>query len=240
MRRTSASRQTRGAGERERLHSVVTNAPVILFALDSDGVFTLAEGKGLAALGVKPDEHIGLSVFDLYRNVPEIHRAARRALAGKEFMTTARVEELAFEAHVAPVRDRDGGITGAIAVATDITERKRAEEALRETSQTLQALIQASPLAITTTDLEGNIRTWNPAAERTFGWSEQEALGRPNPIIPEDRQNEFRANLDAVLQGNLLSQVETRRRKKDGSLNDVASLRPQCETQRVMSSAPWP
>jgi len=102
------------------------------------------------------------------------------------------------------------------------TERKRTEEALRETTQTLQALIQASPLAIITVDLQGNVRTWNRAAERIFDWSEQKALGHPNPIIPEDRQNEFRANLDAVVQGNLLSQVETRRRRKDGSLIDVS------------------
>jgi PAS domain S-box-containing protein len=102
------------------------------------------------------------------------------------------------------------------------TERKRAEEALRETTQTLQALIQASPLAIITVDLQGNVRTWNRAAERIFDWSEQKALGHPNPIIPEDRQNEFRANLDAVVQGNLLTQVETRRRRKDGSLIDVS------------------
>jgi len=102
------------------------------------------------------------------------------------------------------------------------TERKRAKETLRETTQTLQAAVQASPLAVITVDLQGNVTTWNPAAEQTFGWSEQEALGHPNPIIPEDRQDEFRANLDAVLQGNLLYQVETRRRKKDGSLIDVS------------------
>ena len=113
-------------------------------------------------------------------------------------------------------------VVATIAQGTDITERKRAEEALRETTQTLQALIQASPLAILTMDLQGNVRTWNSAAERVFGWSEQEAVGRPNPIIPEDRQNEFRALLDAVVQGNLLSQVETRRRRKDGSLIDVS------------------
>jgi PAS domain S-box-containing protein len=71
-------------------------------------------------------------------------------------------------------------------------------------------------------DLQGNVRTWNPAAERIFGWSEQEALGSPNPIIPEDRQNEFRALLDAVVQGNLFSKAETRRRRKDGSLIDVS------------------
>ena len=126
----------------ERVHSVVANAPVILFAVDREGLFTLAEGKGLTALGVNPHEHIGLSVFDLYRDVPEIVEAARRALVGEAFTTTARAEELVFEAHVAPVRDHDGRITGAIAVATDITERKQAEEALQKAREELEARVE--------------------------------------------------------------------------------------------------
>jgi PAS domain S-box-containing protein len=114
------------------------------------------------------------------------------------------------------------GQPSALGTAYDITERKQAEEALRETNQALQALIQASPLAIITVDPQGNVRTWSPAAERIFGWSEQEALGRPNPIIPEDRRDEFRANLQAVLQGNPFCEAEARRLKKDGSLLDVS------------------
>lgn len=60
------------------------------------------------------------------------------------------------------------------------------EEALSESNQTLQAVVHASPLAIIVIDPDGTVRMWNPAAQRTFGWSEEEVLGFPLPIIPAD------------------------------------------------------
>ena len=62
--------------------------------------------------------------------------------------------------------------------------RERTEEELRASNQTLRALIQASPLAITAIDLKKAVKIWNPAAERLFGWSEREVIGRPLPSVP--------------------------------------------------------
>jgi PAS domain-containing protein len=59
--------------------------------------------------------------------------------------------------------------------------RSRDEEALRETMQTLQALVQAAPVAIHLTDLEGKVRLWNPAAETIFGWTQAEAWAGRSP-----------------------------------------------------------
>jgi PAS domain S-box-containing protein len=70
-----------------------------------------------------------------------------------------------------------------LSMAQDITERKKAEEKLQKTSQTLSAIISYSPLAIICTDVETNVLIWNPAAEKIFGWKEEEALGRKNPIV---------------------------------------------------------
>jgi PAS domain S-box-containing protein len=102
-------------------------------------------------------------------------------------------------------------------------ERQRAETSLQETNQTLQALIEACPLAITVFSLDdGKVKMWNPAAERIFGWSEQEALGCFLPSVPEHKQDEFLANLTVVRQGQALTAVETRRQKKDGSPIDIS------------------
>lgn len=89
-------------------------------------------------------------------------------------------------------------------------------------SQFLQSLIQASPLAIIAINPEGNIIMWSPAAERIFGWSGEEVLGKPNPIVPEEKQDEFRAFRQRILQGESFSGVEVRRQKKDGTLIDVS------------------
>jgi PAS domain S-box-containing protein len=119
----------------ERLQQVITNAPIVLFALDADGVFTLSEGKGLAALNLKPGEVVGRSVFDVYRDMPIVLDQARRALAGETFDAVMEVAGLVFEIWYAPFHDETGAITGAIGVAMDITARKRADEERRAFEQ---------------------------------------------------------------------------------------------------------
>ncbi len=115
----------------ERLRTVVSNAPVILYALDREGVLTLSEGKGLEALGLKPGEVVGQSVFDLYHDVPQIVEDVRRALAGEAFVSTVEVNGVILEPWYSPLRDQDGEVTGAIIVATDVTARKHLEEQIR-------------------------------------------------------------------------------------------------------------
>lgn len=121
-----------------------------------------------------------------------------------------------------PLLDSEGNIVGAIESIRDVTERKRSEDALNEANEKLQALIQASPLAIVTYDPEGKVLSWNAAAERIFGWKAEEVLDSNIPIIPEDKKHEFRALLEIVLQGKMFTGVELQRLRKDGNLIDVS------------------
>ncbi len=105
---------------------------------------------------------------------------------------------------------------------SEIQERICVAEALRTTNQMLQTLIQASPIAIVTVNTDVKVTMWNPAAERLFGWSEREVLGQPLPTIPEDKQEEFRAQLQNELQGLTQTGLEVKRQKKDGSAIDVS------------------
>lgn len=73
-----------------------------------------------------------------------------------------------------------------LAVMRDVSERKASEEALRETNDILNALIQASPAAIVAIDREGVVRQWNPAARNIFGWSAEEIIGKLNPIMSKE------------------------------------------------------
>jgi len=100
--------------------------------------------------------------------------------------------------------------------------RLQAEEALRETNQTLQSLVQTSPLAIIAADLNGIIKSWNAAAERIFGWTSQEVIGRPNPSIPGDKMEETRNALDALSKGETFTDVESSRLRKDGALINIS------------------
>jgi diguanylate cyclase (GGDEF)-like protein/PAS domain S-box-containing protein len=130
---------------------------VVLFAIDKHGVFTLSEGKGLDALGLKPGQVVGQSVFDIYRDTPEVLQDIGRALTGEEFTNTVEVGELVFETHHSPLRDDSGSIAGLIGVSTDITERKRAEEAIRESEETLKSTIESTADGILVVNNAGQV-----------------------------------------------------------------------------------
>lgn len=109
-----------------------------------------------------------------------------------------------------------------ISTGIDITDRKQAERDLQATNQTLQALIHSSPLSITVVDQSGLVKLWNPAAERTFGWTKAEAQRKPLPTVPSDRWEEFEFNIASTLRGELLNGVEVIRQRQDGTLVELA------------------
>ncbi len=83
----------------------------------------------------------------------------------------------------------------------------------------LTTLVAEAPVAIVELDADGLVRVWNPAAERTFGWTSEEVLGRPNPVVDVA---EHAARLAAAADGDGTSREELRRRRKDGSEVDVS------------------
>jgi PAS domain S-box-containing protein len=110
-----------------------------------------------------------------------------------------------------------GELLEAIASLTDITQRRRVETALRNTSDTLSALIQASPLAIFAFDPAAKLTSWNDAAQRLFGWKVSEVLGHPLPAIAPEQLPEFRECHRAVLEGRSFLDLEVRWQKRDGT-----------------------
>ncbi len=131
-----------------RLRAVVGNAPVVLYTLDRAGVIRLSEGKGLAALQLKPGEAVGRSVFEMYRDYPEIIAAIRRALAGEALVHIATLGALTFEVHYSPTFGADGQIETVIGLAINISERKQAEAALIQSESNFRALTENANVGI--------------------------------------------------------------------------------------------
>lgn len=140
----------------------------------------------------------------------------------KTIRFTVEGRSLFYDTSVEPMLDEKGQIVGIIGVSTDITRLKKVEEELRETNDRLHSLINASPLAIVIFDSDAIVRMWNPAAERIFGWSEQEVMGTTNPIVPDDKKNESTALIKKVLNGEKLVNLELVRQKKDGTTIHVS------------------
>jgi PAS domain S-box-containing protein len=114
---------------------------------------------------------------------------------------------------VSPIFDDEGRIIGASKIARDISDRVRADSATRR----LAAVVESSDDAIVTKDLNSVITSWNPAAERMFGYTAQEAIGRSiRMIIPEELQAEEDLVLSKIRIGEKVDHYETTRQRKDG------------------------
>jgi PAS domain S-box-containing protein len=99
--------------------------------------------------------------------------------------------------------------------------RRQADGTLRKANALVRDLVEASPVAIVSLDDEGLVRTWNPAAEKLFGWTAKEVLGGPLPIVPQEDGENHRSIVARAMRGEAVSNVELRRRRKDGSWIDI-------------------
>jgi PAS domain S-box-containing protein len=130
------------------------------------------------------------------------------------------------------LRDASGEITGFMGVLTDITERKQADENLRKAHEMVRAVVEASPIAITALDGDDNVVLYSPAAEKMFGWSAAEVLGKPLPYVRRESSEGHKAILARALAGESLTNVELRRQRKDGTWVDfLLSTAPMFDAQ---------
>ncbi len=135
-------------GSEQRLRTVISNAPVILYALDSQGRFNFLEGRGLG--GISPRDYMGRPLAELFGKSPP-HTQVTHSTSDGALVVVTEANGLLFEMRQIPLMAPNGMITGTIGIATDITERSRAEaaeheqhvmaEALRETAAALTSTL---------------------------------------------------------------------------------------------------
>ncbi|MBD2743520.1 PAS domain S-box protein [Coleofasciculus sp. FACHB-1120] len=223
----------------ERFRTFFEEAPIGISVVDLNGRFVKINKTYCEMLGYPEQELSQLTFADIthpedvekdWRYIEQIFKGEVASYQIEKRYIKKNGEILWINLTATAIFDREGKACYGLGMVEDISEsrrhatlRKRTEEALQATNQTLDSLIQACPLGITVLSLEdGTVKLWNPADERIFGWSEQEVVGRFLPSILEDKRDEFLAQLDAIEHGRTLTAIETRRRKKDGSLVDIS------------------
>ena len=219
------------AGQKEFLRTVVDTNPQLIFLKDRDGRFVLANQAVASLYGTTPEALVGRTDADFNPDAEEVRgflEADRAVIDGRdarltleEQVTDASGGTRWFQTVKVPFKAPDGG-WHVLGVSTEITERRLIEERLRHTKNELEALVQAAPLAIVGIDMQGVVLSWYGVAETMFGWSAEEAVGRPLVNVPPDKQEEFRALRGRVLRGDSFIGLETRRIRKDGSTIDVS------------------
>ncbi len=199
--------------------------------LTPSGIILEANQTGLEFAGLAHQAVVGRPLWEVSwwdsATHERIRQAVERAAQGRFVrfeveMRGAGRAVVMIDLSVKPIRDDSGSVTLLIVEGRDINDLRRAVTALRESNQTLEALVDASPLPIIALDRTGHIKMWNPAAEQVFGWSSNETLGRPVPLVDERDEAAFRSMFDAMLGGLSYSNIEMLFRHKDGKLIDVS------------------
>lgn len=160
---------------RERLHAIVHNLPIGLFAADCNGALTFCEGIGLGALGLT-DTAIGKSLFELFARHTELLGMLRKTLAGETVHGMLHLYGRTFEIRLTPAA-ADSGDISVLGVAVDATERYHAEASLSESEERYRRLVELSPDGIIIH--QGGIIVYaNPGAARLAGMrNPQELIG---------------------------------------------------------------
>jgi len=223
--------------ERELLRTLIDNMPDYIYVKDASGRFVVANRALADLVGARtPEDLLGKTDFDFYAKElattffadEQAIIQSGKALVGKiEAVVDSEANAKWLSTSKVPLRDKRGQVVGIMGISRDVTNHKSAEDALRESNQFLEALVDASPAGIVCVDRAGKVTLWNPAAERIFGWSEQELLGQPLPVVPEDKRKMYGDLRASVFLGESVSSREVRARRKDGSTFDaIVSLAP--------------
>ena len=228
----------------EEVHDLYDRAPCGYHSLDKDGVIVEINQTELQWLGYTREELVGkVRARDL------LTAPSRKVVEDKflDFKKTGVLRDLDLDF----IR-KDGSVLPAMVSATaefdsagrfiksrttlfDVTERRKAERA----QQFLSSVVQSSHDAIISKSLDGKITSWNPAAERLFGYTADEMLGQPiERIIPPERMHEEAQILGRIREGQAVVIHDSLRRKKDGSMVDVAlAVSPIIDGGRVVGAA---
>lgn len=208
---------------RELFTAVIAGAPIALFALDHDGVITLAEGGLLsggevpAAMGLAPDDFLGRSIFDLFPDL-RLEEHFRSTLAGTLQVSSHSLFGRTFESRASRLRGKDGGTTGAVVVISDITERVQRERAVRGCEDRYQALINRLPAGVYQTTPDGQILDGNSALVDMLGCADRKSLLATN-AARYYASSEARGHWqDLMEREGIVWDFEVQLRREDGKL----------------------
>ena len=204
------------------LARVVESSDDAIVSKDLNGVITSWNRAAERMFGYTAEEVVGTSIrliipADRQSEEEVILERIRAGQPVTQFETIRQRKDgtlIPIALTVSPIFDDAGRVMGASKIARDITERAQGAVATRR----LAAVVESSDDAIITKNLNSIITSWNPAAERMFGYTEKEAIGQSiRMLIPEELQDEEDVVLAKIRAGERVDHYETTRQRKDGT-----------------------
>ncbi len=184
----------------EKFRGLVESSSDWIWEVDAGFVYSYASPQVESILGYTPQEIIGKTPFDLmppeeaawvhtFFEGIEKNRVPIVALENENVCRDGR--RVSLETSAVPFFDEAGNLAGYRGVDRDITQRKQAEAALLSSMQKLAWHVEQTPLGVISLNLDFEVTEWNPAAERIFGYTLLEAIGKPADfIIPKDARDQ--------------------------------------------------
>ena len=246
---TEHKRLQKALGEEiARTRNYLNIAGVMLVVMNAEGKVTLINRKGCKILGYDESEIVGKNWFDTF--IPERIKQDLKAVF-TELMSgnvspveyfenpvlTKSGEEKIIAWHNMILMDEKGNITETLSSGEDITEHRHAEEALGESEEKFRSVAQSAIDTIISVDSSGNIIFWNRAAEKLFGYSVDEAIGKPLTIImPERFHDAYKSRFQRIVSGGesrvIGTTVNLEGLKKEGSEFPVELTLSKWETKK--------
>lgn len=208
------------------LQAIIDNSMAVIYVKDVVGRYLLVNRRYEDIFNLKREAILGRTDHDLFsKEVADAFRAMdkRVATAGQALTETETVPQAdgvrTYLSVKFPLFNAAGRPYAVSGISTDITDRERDRKAQFQ----LAAIVQSSDDAIISKTLDGIILSWNPGAQKLFGYTAQEAVGRPlTMLIPPDRLGEESEILARLSRGEAIDHFETVRLAKDGRLLDVS------------------
>jgi PAS domain S-box-containing protein len=178
----------------------------------------------LDTLGVKSEDLVGKECYTLMHcsvEPPAQCPHAKMVHDGTAHQVEFPIEILKgdYSVSASPIKDKDGNLTGSIHIVHSVTERNK----LSEINRYLASIVESSADAIYGKDLDGNIVSWNKAAESIYGYLREEMMGKSvQVLVPTNKNAEYQEFMDRINQGEAINNHDTQRIKKNGKLIDVA------------------
>lgn len=220
-----AERALRESEERYRM--LAEHSPSMIFLLDLHGNVLFVNGRSAAELGMNAEDIIGLNISSLFpeSTVQRHMQAIRKVIQDGEMIHSELVEPFPtgsrwIDARISPARDKNGTIIAVLGISHDITARKRAEQALRESEEKFRTLFEASTDGIVIVAPESRqFRYANPAICRMLGYTEAEmrAMGA-TAIHPKEDAQRVEAALEGIVRGDIALLLDIPCLKRDGTI----------------------
>lgn len=211
----------------ERLSAIVESSDDAVISKDLNGIIRSWNRGAQRLFGYTAEEVVGQPISILVdpkrkEEIPDILKRVSRGERVDHYRTQRVAKDgrvLSISLTVSPIRDASGAIVGASKVARDITT----EKSFAELREHLASIVDSSDDAILSKDLNGIIRSWNPGAERLFGYKADEIIGKPISVLAApDRVDEIPNILERVSRGERIEHYQTKRRAKDGRILSIS------------------